>query len=189
MKLHDRRRALMGRPEDKILFEWVPADGMDTITIGGTNPNYQLMDDAIRIYTQLSWASTRIRPVSIVSWDGDFTVEVEYKNLTGNKIGCYAMSRSISKLNVKAGVSKESGKFVVTGDSTKNQSITVPMSGKIVLQIDRTAGTGTGILGNVSKTVGIPVELNSTIGFVFIDGNNTTDYVDITHIKVSKGIV
>lgn len=197
-ELMRRRRALMGAggsSDPNILFEWKPSDGLSNIVIAGmvsgqTNTNYEFLADAIRLFTISRNDVQYIRPQNEIFYNGNYTVEVEYKNLSGSA-NVYNMARCIDGNNTYCAVNNLNAKFSVRNGTS--QSVQNYTNGKMLLKVNVSTKTvagelyiGGSLAATASGTYAIPA--NSTRGVCGIDGSGGGDshYVDITHIIVRK---
>lgn len=194
MSLYSRRRALMAQGEQSdVLFEWNPSDGVSNINIiaSSGSTHYVLNNDSIRLYALASWVAQRIEPKEAIDWAGDFTVEVSFKNVSGTNVNLYATSRLFDGLNGYVAFFTYTKKISVPNGT----AVSVPSgatSGTLRLEIKRSTGAvhayfiQNGIV--VAETTGSVGTTHATRSICQVEGASATQYYDITHIVMRKGI-
>ena len=199
-----RRRSMMS---SNIAWEWTPDKGLSDITIiasTGETPNYQLLQDALRLYgpnnAQAKWTGVGLPDNLDLE---DFTVEVYYKNLTRQTEGSIAIIAATNGAGPTSGyfgyasyyvrATNYSGIPIVTTlrgttTTTVEQSGIPQLSGVVKVHLDR----NTPLLNasypggyTLSSTPGTATAASSRIAAV--ETNRTTYYADITRIVIRRG--
>ena len=186
----DRRRGLMAQGgAEEFGFDWVPSDGLSPLVIyrtDGVTPTYTLTDSYLRVYAQANWKGALIKPSKTLTYPDKYKVTVQYSSVSGDNVSIYAVGRGDNMLNnyVKIGTAT-SQKFIVHGASSTTAGGTAPASGTIALIVDKTAGH---IYGELNGTrygpYSIAQDQSNVDNVVTVEGNSTSMYYDIVHIKI-----